>query len=246
MAKNTITIEQIKKESLKRLGVVLSDSIDLATIPELIEKDDTYAQYLRNMDEPINGAVKRIVEEGVLPLKTFNLIFQEHYPEGITIGNGVMFVNVEEIIDDISELQSVDFITSRGDYYTDVDYGSTGGNEIVLPLLKAGECYKLNYNYVPKRVWFGMELSQKAAEWRDNQIKDGFTGEGAYTKNILEIPDELASLIPYFVFGELYMHDEPTVAMYQGTNRFEAYLSQYKPKEHKQNNKIFNFWGGFN
>lgn len=246
MAKSTVTIEQIKKESLKRLGVVLSDNIDSATIPELIEKDDTYAQYLRNMDGPINAAVKRMVEEDVLPIKTFSLPFAEEYGDGITLKNRVMYVDVEELIPELCEVKSIDHITGMGDIYTDMDYGVIGAKELVLPMLKAGQEYKIHYSYIPKTVSWTMPLSEFAQQWRENKISEGETGDGAYNKNVLDIPDELANIIPYFVFGELYMHDEPTVAMYQGTNRFEAYLSEYKPKEHTKNNKIFNIFGGFN
>lgn len=246
MAKSTVTIEQVKKESLKRLGVVLSDNIDSATIPELIEKEDTYAQYLRNMDEPINAAIKRMVNEDVLPMKTFTLQFAEEYPEGISINNRVMFVNVEDVIPDIHEVKSVDYITARGDICADLDYGVVGENELILPALKDGESYKIHYSYIPQKVSPFMSLSVAAQAWKEKNIEEGGTGEGAYNKNILDIPDELANIIQYFVFGELYMHDEPTVAMYQGTNRFEAYLSQYTPAEHVKNNKIYNIFGGFN
>ena len=157
-----------------------------------------------------------------------------------------MFVSIETVLPQIRELKRVDHFSSNGWLTSDVDYGVVGDNDIVLPALRAGERYVFYFSYIPLRVSPFMSLSPEAEAWRTADLAGEGYREGAYNKNVLDIPDELAEIIPYFVFGELYMHDEPTVAMYQGTNKFEAYLSQYVPTEHVKNDKIKNIFGGFN
>lgn len=239
--KYTTTIEDIKRAALQLLGANLSDDLFGQSIPELIEKDDTYAQYLVNMDESINRAIKRIVQKGILPDKNYTLAFAESYPDGIAVNGGNMVVCIEKLIDGFRELKRVDLLDRRGNFYQDVDYGVLG-DEILLKVLQDGERYVFTYSYEPATISPFMDLSQEAQKWKgpDN------TGEGAYNKNVLDIPDDLASIIPKFVFGELYMHDEPSVAMYQGINPFEAYLADYKPPESVKNNQIKNIFGVFN
>lgn len=249
MAKCTTTIEQVKKDSLKYLGVVLSDDISAASIPALIAKDETYAQYLNNMDEPIDTAIMRMVDVGALPLKTVRIEYKDVYEEGISTNGRNMFISVETLLPTCREIKKIDFYAAMGGLYPDIDYGTVGTSDIVLPILRKGEQYVLHYSYIPERVSPFMSLSETAKQWKAKCEAEGLeleTGEGAYNKNVLDIPDDLANLIQYYVFGALYIHDEPTVAMYQGTNKFEAYLSQYVPAEHVKNNKIINIFGGLN
>ncbi|MBQ9113906.1 MAG: hypothetical protein IJY05_03180 [Clostridia bacterium] len=243
--KYTTTIEDIKRAALQLLGANLSDDIYGQSIPELIEKDDTYAQYLVNMDASINRAIKRMVQKGVLPDKTYTLEYAESYQDGIAVNGGDMVVSVEKLIDGFRELKRVDFIDRRGNIYQDVDYGVLG-DDILLKALQENERYVFTYSYAPAQISPIMALSQQATDWKNAEIAAKNTGEGAYNKNTLDIPDDLASIIPKFVFGELYMHDEPSVAMYQGINPFEAYLSDYKPPESVKNNQIKNIFGVFN
>ena len=243
--KKTTTIEEIKKATLQLLGATLSDDIYGATIPQLIEKDDTYAQYLINMDESINRAIKRMVQKDVLPLKTHRLDYAEEYGDGVSIVGRNLVVSVDMLIDGYRELKRVDWLDRHGNIIQDVEYGVLG-DDILLETLKDGESYCFIYSYIPLSISPIMALSKEAKAWKDEQVKLGETGEGAYNKNVLDIPDDLASIIPKFVFGELYMHDEPSIAMYQGINPFEAYLSEYKPSENVNNNKIKNIFVGFN
>ena len=160
-----------------------------------------------------------------------------------------LLFDIERGIKDFRELVRVDLISSHGDITTDITYGVVGGSYITLPQLRAGQCYQFVYKYAPAIVSSAMELSEKAKKWRDEDIAAGdagYYGFGAYNKNTLDIPDELANIIPKFVFGELYAQDEPTIAMYQGINQFEAYLANYKPATSIRNNRIKNIFEGFN
>lgn len=243
--KFTVTIENVKKASLQLLGATLSDDILSAPIPALIEKDDTYAQYLLSMDESINRALGRIVNANVLPDKTYRLSYSEEYAEGsgVSVSKWYMSVSLENCVKDFYSLVKIDLVKCNGTIISDIDYG-VQGDDILLPHLKEGEAYIFTYNYNPLRVSPFMELSDDAKKWA--QEDEMYSGEGAYNKNVLDIPDDLANIIPKFVFGELYMHDEPNVAMHQGTNQFEAYLSDYKKPTNIQNNRIQNIFEGFN
>lgn len=244
--KHTTTIEEIKKSALQLLGATLSDDIRSASIQELIEKDDTYAQYLLNMDGSINRALNRIVHEDVLPNKTFMIEYSEEYPDGVSVKGNAMVVSINDIISDLRELKNVVLMDASHMWYNeDVDYG-TLGNDILLKPLKEGQTYLIYYSYIPEKISSIMKLSENAQKWLDENVIIGGSGEGAYNKNVIDIPDELASIIPKFIFGELYMHDEPAIAMYQGINQFEAYLANYNPPVAKNYNQIKNIFKGFN
>ena len=243
--KYTTTIEDIKRAALQLLGANLSDDIYGQSIPELIEKDDTYAQYLVNMDESINRAIKRMVQKGVLPDKKYTLSFAESYPQGVSVNGKNMIVSVGSLIEGFWVLKCVDLLDRNSMLHQDVDYGVLG-DDVLLKVLREDEQYIFTYSCEPARISPIMPLSKEAKQWFANELAIGNTGDGAYNKNTLDIPDELASIIPKFVFGELYMHDEPSIAMYQGINPFEAYLSDYKPPESVKNNQIKNIFGVFN
>lgn len=241
----TTTIEMIKKAALQLLGVTLSDDISGLSIPELIEKDDTYAQYLVNMDVSINRAITRMVHVDKLPYKSFTVPYSEEYGNGITVSGNSMIIP-SSAISGLRELKRVEFIDSWGYVIPDVDYGVIGEGDIVLEPLRKNEKFVFIYSHTPSPVSSIMPLSEAAKAWRDSEIKAGGTGDGAYNKNVLDIPDELASIIPEYVFGELYIHDEPTIAMYHGKNVFEALLAAYTPPTSVKNNKIENIFEGFN
>lgn len=242
----TTTIEMIKKAALQLLGVTLSDDISGLSIPDLIEKDDTYAQYLVNMDASINRAVMRIVHSDKLPHKSYTLSYAEEYPAEITTDGTAIFVPLKALGRDVRALERIDFVDGRGCIRTDIDYAILGENDIALPMLRLNERYVFIYSYMPAAVSPIMELSQEAKDWRADEIEIGGTGDGAYNKNVLDVPDELAMIIPEYVFGDLYIHDEPTIAMYHGKNIFEAELAAYNPPSSVKNNKIENIFKGFN
>ncbi len=241
----TTTIEMIKKAALQLLGVTLSDDISGLSIPELIEKDDTYAQYLVNMDVSINRAITRMVHTEKLPHKSFTILYSNKYEDGITVSGNTMSVSLS-VCDRIRALERIDFVDGRGNIYVDFDYGVLGESDIVLQALRPNERYVLIYSYIPVAVSPRMELSQEARDWKADDIEMGGTGGGAYNKNILDVPDELAIIIPEYIFGDLYIHDEPTIAMYHGKNIFEAELAAYNPPTSVKNNKIENIFEGFN
>jgi hypothetical protein len=242
----TTTIEMIKKAALQLLGVTLSDDISGLSIPELIEKDDTYAQYLVNMDVSINRAIARMVQAEKLPHKSFTVLFSEEYTNGITVSGNAMTVPLSVCGVGVRALERVDFVDAYGRIDSDVDYGVMGESDIVLPILKSGERYVMIYSYLPATVSTIMELSQAAKDWKADDIEMGGTGDGAYNKNVVDVPDELAIIIPEYIFGDLFMHDEPTIAMIHGKNVFEAELAAYNPPISVKNNKIENIFQGFN
>lgn len=242
----TTTIEMIKKAALQLLGVTLSDDISGISIPALIEQDDTYAQYLVNMDASINRAVMRIVHSDKLPHKSYTLAYAEIYPVGVTTNGTSITVPLSVLGNDVRALERVDFVDGRGRIHADVDYAVLGENDIELPALRINERYVFIYSYAPVAVSPAMALSKEARDWRDDEIESGNTGDGAYNKNVIDIPDELARIIPEYVFGDLYIHDEPTIAMYHGKNVFEAELAAYNPPTSVKNNKIENIFQGFN
>lgn len=242
----TTTIEMIKKAALQLLGVTLSDDISGISIPALIEKDDTYAQYLVNMDTSINRAVMRIVHSDKLPHKSYTLAYAETYPTGVTTNGHTVTVPLSVLGNDVRALERVDFVDGRGNITADVNYDVVGVGDIMLAALRPYERYVFIYSYSPSAVSPLMSLSTEAQDWRNDDISLGGTGTGAYNKNVLDVPDELARIIPEYVFGDLYIHDEPTIAMYHGKNVFEAELAAYNPPTSVKNNKIENIFEGFN
>ena len=273
-------------------NVVDGEDIGGNTISELLDIDK-YAQFLRPMDGAINRAVQRLVDENVLPLKTFdigrcytieidgvaqtnnaNKTLREYITDLGQLIN--LFLRTQDIIEpvfadedtllgelkDISDYESyiVEYLPqgvneqkNTTDYDLNVLVNGVAsfvavyllrngeiisrnikcdcvGNTVELPRLRDDYCYRFVYRYSPDDVSPFMK--------KPDDIKD-------YNKITLDIPDNLARLLPYAVFGDVYLHYDANIAATLGTQIFESRLSQIPTVYDDTQRELVNIFRGF-
>ena len=94
------------------------------------------------------------------------------------------------------------------------------GNTIVLPKLKGDDKYIVMYKPKIDRIALT-----------------------AASNTEINIPNEVADLIPYFIKSELYEEDEPKLAV-QARNIFEAMLEDLKRDEYASQEAVINVFAG--
>lgn len=196
----------IKLEALKIMFVNMEDDIDIEGL-ETYAQDDIYKSYLVNMTGAINRCLSSIEEKRVLPSRARLL----KRSEGSKRGRFIRF-DLAALIPDFFDIDRVVRETSYGEYEGDAEY-MTEGNILVLEDREEDEesCTVL---YKPKLERL-TSLSDDTAE--------------------LDIPDNIAAYIPYFVKGDLYRDDEPNEAS-EARNWYEQAMSEiYLKKENKSN-----------
>ena len=162
--------------------------------------DENYRGYLFAMTGSINRCFGRIENRKVLPSKSYTLDASMGEKRGAFIR-----FNLDYLIKDIYCVDRIVYENTNGAYVPDYDY-MTEGNYLVLNSIKDGETYTVIYKPTIKRV-----------------------GSGNDEKEI-DIPDSIATIIPYYVKGDLFRDDEPNEAS-ESRNWFEQALDEiaYKP-----------------
>lgn len=130
--------------------------------------------------------------------------------ENGTVGEYYTRYSLDNITDFYS-LERVIYEGLYGKYDGNIAY-RIEGSEILLPNLEEGESYRIVYKPTIAKV---TGITEDTAE--------------------INLPDDVAGLIPYFIKSELYEEDETDVAIH-ARNVFEAGLDAIKPlPESKQN-----------
>lgn len=118
-------------------------------------------------------------------------------------------------LDAITDLYCVDRVVyeSANEYVPDYDY-MTEGNTLVLDRISNDGAYTLIYKPSIKRVY-----------------------SGDSNDDIIEIPDSIAAIIPYYVKGDLFRDDEPNEAS-ESRNWFEQALDEIAQKPTSKSNTV--------
>ena len=151
---------------------------------------ENYRTYLLNMNGSINRCFSAIERKRVLPLKEFVL----SQSNAIASGYFSRF-DLSALIPDFCDLERVVYECDEA-YIGDLDYRREG-NTLILNRVNSDGVYRALYYPRIKRL---TDLS-------------GYLEE-------LDVPDEIACLIPYFIKGDLYRDDEPNEAS-EARNWFE-------------------------
>ena len=169
--------------------------------------DENYGSYIVNMNGSIARALDRIENACVVPLKRRTLGVDD-------VSYTKNFIHFD--LGNIDDLFLIDRITAEydsGDYEGNVDY-SLEGDLLILPKDNRKPTYSIVYYPTIKTI--------------DDSIAD--TDE-------MWIPDKISRLIPYFVKGDLYQEEEPSLAA-DARNLFEACLDDIKKNQHSKQNYI--------
>lgn len=171
------------------------------------EQSDNYGSYLINMPGSINRCFSALECKGVLPSKSKVL----KASEGVASGAFIRF-NLSSIISDFYDVDRVVSESSCGEYCGDCDYQKEG--DVLVLERDDDKTYTVLYRPTIPRV-----KSVTDNEWE------------------VPVPENVASLIPYYVKGDLYREDEPNEAS-EARNWFEAGIEEMLVRKTNKVGKI--------
>lgn len=200
---------EIKIEALKLMFINMGDDITADKL-EKYEQDNTYNAYLVNMPGSINRCFSTLENKGVLPPKSKVLAAKDGFASGAYIR-----FDLPTIISDFYDIDRIVGETSNGDYCGDCDY-HTEGYVLVLERYDDSEDIKYTVVYTPK--------IPRVEALTDNDLE-------------ISIPDNIASLIPYFIKGDLYRDDEPNEAS-EARNWFEAGVNEILARRTNKTSRV--------
>jgi hypothetical protein len=201
----------IKIESLKLMFVNYNTDIAITDLESYMQEEN-YASYLVNMTGAINRCFSSIESKGVLPSKAKVL----KATDGLASGAFIRF-DLSELIDDFYAIDRVVYENDNGEYDGDCDY-RLEENTLVLKKFDDDESYTVLYKPSITRV----------TSLTDNNSE-------------LDIPENIASQIPYYVKGDLYRDDEPNEAS-EARNWYEAAMESILSSRVSRTNAVKNVY----
>lgn len=180
---------------------------------DLLDSDE-YRKYTVNMKACINRALTRIQQAGVLPLKSKTLTCNTP-----GINNGFLTrYSLKDTIKDLYKIKRI-VLSAPHAYEPSVTF-HIEADTLVLPVLAREQEYVVVYEPKVSKV------SLNAPSSTD-----------------IDIPDDIAELIPYFIKAELYEEDEPSLAV-QARNIFETTLDSLKRDDYNTQASVVNVTDG--
>lgn len=212
-----MTLNDIKKAALALMFTNYSDDLADANVNVDNLSSEEYTQYTVNMNASINRCLGRIESAGVLPLKTQEITTAT---TGSVSGNFARY-NLSTLASDFLSVSRIAKETAGGEYIPSVKY-HVEGTTVVLPPLETGDKYIVIYRRRPTRISIT-----------------------AVSSTVVDVPDNIAEIIPYYIKADLYEEDEPNLAL-QARNIFESLLMQFVVDESSGDQGVVNVWGGGN
>ena len=211
-----MTLNDIKKAALALMFTNYSDDLADENVNVDNLSSEEYTQYTVNMNASINRCLGRIESAGVLPLKTQEITTAT---TGSVSGNFARY-DLSELANKFKSVSRIAKETASGEYIPSVKYHEEG-TTVVLPPLESGEKYIVIYHWSPNRV-----------------------SVTAVSSTDVDVPDNIAEIIPYYIKADLYEEDEPNLAL-QARNIFESLLTQLVVDESDGiHGGVVNVWGG--
>lgn len=183
------------------------------------ENNVNYGYYFLNMLPSINSAISRIVQELILPLKkgVIDASLYENYETRYSVQ-----IPLNNVINDIYKIKHIEYEDTYGNR-SKINYRLMGN---YLDIQK-----KSNGNYV---VYYypRINLLETYTDLYDNTVVNGIN---YLDLSELGINDNLASIIPLYVKGDLLEHDKPSEAII-AKNTFDQYIQSFEQDELDANN----------
>lgn len=179
---------------------------------DLLESEE-YRKYTVNMRACINRALMRIQRAEVLPLQSFTI---DASTTCLNDGHRARY-NLQTLIPNLYSIERVAFDSACA-YEPSESFHVEAGILVLIPL-RDGEKHIVIYEPKVQRIALN-----------------------ALSSTNIDIPDEIAEIIPYFIKAELYEEDEPSLAA-QARNIFEATLESLKRNDYAAQASVVNVFG---
>lgn len=208
----------IKIEALKIMFVNYNYEINIDTLDRL-KNDENINSYLINMPGAINRCFSVIEEKRILPTKRYDLKIEE-IEKTIEQKGNLFYFNLDKLIDDYFDIERVVRV-NENEYDGNVEY-IMEGSTLILPIEYFAENSPAEFSviYYPSI----------------NRIASNTSNEDE-----IDVPDKIATHIPYFIKGELYRDDEPNEAN-EARSWFEQAMAQIQANNQRSFSKIKNVY----
>ncbi len=233
----------IKLESLRMMNAN-DENLSFDNL-ETYKTDDRFRDYLEKMPGAINRAISRMATYKVIPTKVEYI----KPSQGESIKQ-FLKVNLKALLPDYESLERVSYIYKR--VVPNIEYQSVTDWEIMIPYhssyifkgvaqtfpaeATSGEAYNVegickywngaNWEVVNEDESFGIEYIPQAPYIESTTAED----------TVIDIPNTLARMIPYFVKAELYELEEPQLSA-TARKIFEDALTEYVTMGQMQKNR---------
>lgn len=182
----------IKIEALKIMFVSYGEGLTVENLPNF-ENEENFSSYLVKMNGSINRCFADLERKGISPLKV----------KVLTLEDATERINCLEF--DLSALDIYNFARlayenaygNRISHFSAYEY-IPEEKRLITKKIGTEECYRLSYRQKIKRL--------VGNEGHDFEI---------------DLPDEIACLIPFYIKGDLYRDDEPNEAS-EARNWYES------------------------
>ena len=209
-----MTYGEIKIETLKIMFANENEEITIDTLTDY-ENDENYRGYLLNMRGAINRCFSVIEEKRILPTRSKKL----SYADG-EMGSSFIRFDLPRLFSDYFDIDRVVMETADGEYNGDYEYRREG-DVLVLPL-------KNLVNIKVKNGFISYEERSDVTYYVVYAPKiKRVTYATTNTDELKDIPEGIASYIPFYLKGELFREDEPNEAG-EARNWFEQALSEIR------------------
>lgn len=193
---------------------LLAENMGSSIDAEIVSLLDEYKDRTTIIVQSINRAFHRLEALKKLPNLTKYIEYKQN-----ALNYTIDFSDSK--YNDILFIKSIVYINKSGEYTEFTNYYLNEGL-LVLPQILEGEKYIITYQ--PKFI--------------DIKETDQIT---SFDTDIINYPERITSIIPYYVKAELAEEDNAQLAVL-AMNRFETYANQL-PSERYQNKKIIDVYG---
>lgn len=198
-----MTIEKVIKYCLQYLEMDTETNVMSTSIEELAE-NDTFAEYVNNIENSLFMGLTRYSSSDLLPVKIYDFEKDVYSAELVEEKN-----NKKPLAHRIKEVFATD---SRGNIVPNIEYYVIGNN---VRIKKPNSSYTYSVIYYPTIHDLEFYLPVDSDDIYSIELND------------LGITDEMAINLKYFVYSDLKLEENPNVANIN-KNYFETYLDSLK------------------
>lgn len=211
-----MTYGEIKIETLKIMFANETEEITMDTLPDY-ENDENYRGYLLNIRGAMNRCLSVIEEKRVLPTRSKKL----SHIDGDIVAAFIRF-DLGSLFDDYFDLERVVSVTDDGEYNGECEYRREG-DVLILPICNLANVRKENkVDIYEDRSDVSYFVVYKP------KIKR-ITFATPDTEELSDLPEGIASYIPFYLKGELFREDEPNEAG-EARNWFEQAMAEIQTR----------------
>ena len=210
-----MTIERLILLSLQYLEKDSDINVTEMTFAD-IEDNDIFSEYLKNMEHTVQMGLMRLSTSLVLPIQEYEVSGETLIANNRRID--LKLATGESIAHKIAHVYKID---NNNNLNGNIAYNIIGSKILIKDEVKPSDTFIVTYH--PRM--FDLERYRGENEhFYDIDLADLCITDSGLGDVKINVPDEMATMLKYFIYSDLKMEDEPKLATIN-KNYFESYLS---------------------